>query len=285
MGTVVTFRISGHHVDSDAPTADDLLGQIKDYLEILRGVEAAIAEDGSTALEWRVVYANKASPLAIRLEAFPRLYATNVDQRASQVVFHTATGLAQLERSPARPSFFSDDVLERAERVFKRVTNGLDLSEVDFGDALPQSRITPLTARSAARNAELARTPAERPYRELAGVEGYFHSVERDGYGRKLLWIRHRLSGNYIKCILSGAALRLVSQQEIGEVFSGRRLLVSGTVHYKALGVISQIEANEVGFFPSNSDLPGLNDILDDDFTGGLTTAEFLERLRNGNLS
>lgn len=32
-------------------------------------------------------------------------------------------------------------------------------------------------------------------------------------------------------------------------------------------------------------ELPGVDDILDDEFTGGLKTEEYLERLRNGRLS
>lgn len=285
MGKVVTFRISGRSVETDAPTAEDLLDQIRDYLEILRGVEEAIAEDGQRAIDWRVVNASKASPLSLQLEAFAHQYAVNVDVRVSAVLAQTAAGLHQLQHSPERPNFFSDRVLARAEKIFERVTNGLDLSEIDFGADLPASTITPAVARNGVRNARLAQTPIERNYKELGAVEGYFHSVERDGYGRSLLWIRHRLSGSHVKCILTGAALRLVAQQEINEVFRGRRLLINGTIHYKAMGVISQIEADEVSFFPPRGDLPGLNDIIDENFTGGLTTTEFLERMRNGNLS
>lgn len=285
MGRIVTVRISGRNVETDAPTAEDMLDQIRDYLEILRGVEEAIAEDGQRAIDWRVVNASKASPLSHQLEAFPHQYAVNVDMRVAAVLANTAAGLAQLQSAPDRPNFFSDRVLARVERVFERVTNGLDLSEIDFGPDLPASIVTPAIARTAAKNARLAQTPVERAYKELGAVEGYFHSVERDGFGRSLLWIRHRLSGAQVKCILSGAALRLVGQQEISEVFRGRRLLVTGAIYFKALGVLSQIEASDVSFFPPRADLPALNDILDDAFTGGLSTAAYLERMRNGDSS
>ncbi len=285
MGRVVTVRISGHNVETDAPTAEDLLEQTRDYLEILRGVEEAIAEDGQRAIDWRVVNASRASPVALQLEAFPHQYAVNVDVRVSAVMANTAAGLLQLQQGPERPNFFSDRVLAKAERVFERVTNGLSFSEIDFGPDLPASIVTPVIARSAAKNARLAQTPVERAYKELGATEGYFHSVERDGYGRSLLWIRHRMSGSQVKCILSGAALRLVAQQEISEVFRGRRLLITGTIHFKAAGAIAQIEATDVSFFPPKSDLPGLNDIIDERFTGGLSTAEFLERMRNGESS
>jgi len=37
--------------ESDAPRVDDFLDQVRDYFEILDGVEQAIAEDGANAIE------------------------------------------------------------------------------------------------------------------------------------------------------------------------------------------------------------------------------------------
>lgn len=285
MSSVITFKISGRGAETDAPTADDWLDQIRDYLDILHGVEEAIAEDGQNAIDWRVVNATKSSPLCIQLQAFPRQYAVNVDRRANAVMHRTAAGLHELGRSPERPLFFTDQVLAKAEKTFARVTNGLDLSEIDFGSGLPALVITPSTARGSAKNAQLALKPVDRPYKELGAVEGFVTSVERDGYGHRILWIKHRLSGNQVKCLLFGAALTTIEQQEIGEVFRGRRLLVMGTVHYKAVDHISQIQATDVKFFPPKSDLPSVDDILDEDFTGGLSSEAYLENLRNGQLS
>jgi hypothetical protein len=46
-----------------------------------------------------------------------------------------------------------------------------------------------------------------------------------------------------------------------------------------------QIESDAVQFFLSKEELPSANDIIDENFTGGLKSEEYLERLRNGNLS
>jgi hypothetical protein len=285
MARIITFKISGHGADNDAPTADDWLDQIRDYLDILRGVEDAIAEDGQRAIDWRVVNASKNSPIAVQLQPFARQYAVNIDRRVEAVVTRTASGLAILASRPERPPFFNDKVLVKAEKTFARVTNGLDLSEIDFGDDLPKLPVTKVTAQSAVKNVQLALTPAERPFKELAAVEGFVTSVERDGYGRRILWLRHRITGNTVKCLLSGAALSTIEQQEISEVFKGRRLLVSGVVDYKAVGNIAQIHADKATFFPVRSELPTVDDILDEDFTGGLISVEYLAKLRDGQLS
>ena len=38
----------------DSPTVEDLLDQVRDYFEILKGVEQAVAPDGANAIEWRI---------------------------------------------------------------------------------------------------------------------------------------------------------------------------------------------------------------------------------------
>ena len=48
---VVRIRIRGHGAETDAPSVEDLLDQVRDYVEILKGVEAAIAADGENAID------------------------------------------------------------------------------------------------------------------------------------------------------------------------------------------------------------------------------------------
>lgn len=286
MSRTITIKISGHGPDhTDAPTAEDLLDQVRDYLDILKGVEAAVAEDGRNAIEWRVINASKNSPLNIQIESSSRDYAVNIDRRVELVAKHVAEGLAILEARPERPMYFTDAVLAKVERTFARVTNGLDLSEIDFGPGLPPVRITPAVAKSAVKNVQLAQNPVERPYSELSGAEGFFSKFERDGHGRYLLWLRLRLNGEVVKCILAGKALAVIEAHNVGDLLHGRRMLVVGTLRYKALGVMSQIEATDVRFYPPRADQLGIDSILDENFTGGLTTEEYLARLRDGHLS
>jgi len=54
MSDPIRLTIRGHGAETDAPTVEDLLAQIGDWMVILCGVEEAIIEDGSPEIEWRL---------------------------------------------------------------------------------------------------------------------------------------------------------------------------------------------------------------------------------------
>src|SRR5262249_15538251 len=133
-------------------------------------------------------------------------------------------------------------------------------------------------------NTRAAITPKVRPYKELGSVEGYIQKIERDGFGRRILWIRERLTGETVKCLVSGDAEKELADHQFKDVWQYKRVRVYGTLYYKGLGILKEIEAIRVRFMPNNNDLPTVDDILDKDFTAGLTSEEYLARLRDGNL-
>jgi len=145
--------------------------------------------------------------------------------------------------------------------------------------------VTPAGARSATTNTQLALKPAERPYRELGSIEGVAHGSDVDGHGRHILFVRHRLTGDSVKCILSDSALANIGDSKLLDVYRGLRVTVRGVIYYKSLGQIARVKASEISIARSRSDLPAIDDILDENFTGGLRTEEYLERLRDGRLS
>jgi hypothetical protein len=269
--------------ESDSPRVDDFLDQVRDYFDILDGVEQAIAEDGTNAIEWRIVRASTNSPIALEAQAYPTVFGVNIDRRVELVTRQTALGMQQLRTRRERPPYFTDQVLARAEKFFERVTNGLETTVVDFGNDLPKLEITPLVAREAAANVRGVLTPPDKPYTELGSVEGTARSVERDGWGRLVLYIHSRLTGEEVKCVVSGdPAVNTLGEHQIRDVWHGRRVQVYGTLQYKGLGKLQQVKATTIRFLRDRSDLPGVDDILDPDFTGGLRSEDFLARLRDG---
>jgi hypothetical protein len=286
MGKVIRMFISSAGAETDATTVDDLLDQLRDYFDIVRDVEEAIAESGGSVIVWRIVGASKNSPIALDVEAYPRVYAVNIDNRANLTVQYTALGLHSLQVTSERPPYFSEKALGKAERFFERVMNGLGLTKVDHGEGLPQIVVTPEAARVAARNTIAILKPAvARPYREIGSLEGTFQRVERDGRGRPLLFIRHRLTGDTIKCVVSDEARAKVEQHVIGEIWRGRRVEVFGTIHYRSIGRINQVDASDVIFLRDRRRLPQIEDIEDTEFTGGLRSEDYLAKLRDGELS
>src|SRR5690349_12048870 len=173
MSKIIKLFISSSGAETDAPTVDDLLDQLRDYFDIVNNIEDAMAELGGNVIEWRVIGASKKSPVALEIEAFPRDYAVNIDRWAELTVQYTAVGLNALQAGSERPPYFNERALSKAERFFGRVMNGLSLTKVDHGDGLPQVIVTPETARIAVRNAAAILKPAvPKPYREIGSIEG-----------------------------------------------------------------------------------------------------------------
>jgi hypothetical protein len=269
--------------ESDSPRVDDFLDQVRDYFEILNGVEEAIAEDGTNAIEWRIVGASTNSPIALEAQAYPTVFAVNIDRRVELVTRQTALGMQQLRLGRERPPYFTDKVLARAEKFFERVTNGLETTVVDFGDDLPKLEVTPRVASEAVANVRSVLTPPDKPYTELGSVEGTARSIERDGRGRLIFYIHSRLTGEEVKCFVSGEAAEVLGEHQIRDVWRGRRVQVYGKLHFRGLGKLQQVEAIRIRFLRDRSDLPGVDDILDPDFTGGLRSEDYLARQRDGD--
>lgn len=279
------MRIQGSGGETDAPTVQDFLGQLRDFFDILKGVEEAVSADAKNVIEWRIVAASMNSPIRIEAEAFPREFGVNIDRRVHAVVKNAAEGLRQLSVSDHRPSNFTDAVLQRAECFFQRVANGLSHASVDYGEYAPVFEVNRDVAGAAEKRVAGLLNPAPKTYRELGSVEGYFKAVERDGYNRSLVWIRHRITGADVKCIVTDDELRSrMSSAQIGEVWSGRRLLVSGMVYFKALGKIDYVDAEDFRLLRQRHELPSLEEILDETFTNGMRTEDYLEKLRNGEI-
>ena len=286
MSSPIHFSISGHSTETDAPTVDDLVDQVGDYISIMRAIEQALAEDGTSEIEWRVTDAKKNSPLELEITPFSRRYGVNIDARVRSVKEHTAGGLALLEANADRPSYFTDPVLEKVERLFKRVTNGLSLTKIDYGPEIgPPIEITPSVARTAIAHVTAVRKPKEKPYRELGSLEGFLKGIDRDGFGHAIIYVKLRLNGEEVKCFVSETAEAEVECHQIGDVWKNRRVRVVGTIHYKSLGRIAKVVTDVVQFLRGRDELPSASDIVDKDFTGGMGSEEYLEKLRNGELS
>lgn len=267
---------------TDAPTVDDLLGQIRDFVDILTGVEKAVADNGEVALVWRVTNVTMNSPIAFELTPFAVNPAVYIGARAEEVERATYSGLQALRSGIERPAYFTEDVLPKARKMHDRIMNGLADTVVHFDDAI--SREPLLIDRDAAldvaETVSLSKIAKETAYREIGGIEGFVSKAEQDGYGRAILRFRSRLDGTEIKAVASGAAFRQIEEMRLSEVWHGVRVRVYGEIYYKSLGVVDQLYADSVEVMDRNP-LPGIDDIIDPGFTGGLTTEEYLAELRD----
>lgn len=283
MAKWVKIRIRGSGLDSDAPTVEDLFDQLRDYFELLEEVEQNVAVDGQTAIQWRVTHAVTASPIVFTVQAFPKQFAVNVDARASQVLVTTLDGCSELLATPTRPRDFSDKALHIAQKFYNRLTDGLDEAEIQVEDLERPLIIRPSAARKACENVREILSPVENPYQEYGSIEGHLKRVGQEGRGRKVVHVRLRTTGDEVKCFVTGEAEKQVAQCEVGEIWRSSRVEILGLIHYRGPHRISYVEADRLHWFPAESELPRLSDLIDENFTGGLLSEDHLDRLRDGH--
>ena len=278
----IIFTVRGtDRFGDDAPTVEDLLGQIETWIDVLHNVEAAIADTSKAELVWRVTDARKNSPLTFEVTPFPATFGMNIDQRAQKVVSAAAMGVKHLTETGERPLYFTDQTIDRVERIYARLTNGLAQTTVDFSyyDA-PNFEATPEIALRSIEQITATRAAAPVPHRELGSLEGFINKVELDGYGRPIVWLRSRLDGQEVKCVSDEDGLSRIGHLEVSEVLRGLRVRVYGLIHFKDLERISSIAVETVHVFQPDETLPGPADILDPDITRGMESCAYLEALR-----
>lgn len=280
--TKVELSISGRGA-SDAPLVTDLIEQIQDLLSMMEGVAASVAGDAVPRFDWRVVGLSKQSPAKVILEAEPRPGHADGDKIAAQARDFTTEGLRALIEGDVRPLHFTDNVIEAADRFVKRITRGLVETRVGDG-AGHDVAIGQMDAVSSIKHISSVREEDPiHPYTELGSIEGRIENVGADGYGRPYIVVKHRISGKDVRCFLSGDALRDLEQEPVAKVvWRERKVVAVGVLSYRAVGKISRADVSRLEFIDPSEKLPQLADIIDYDFTSGLTSEEYLERLRNG---
>lgn len=266
----------------DAPTVEDLLSQIQDFVFILRGVERAVAEDGKEHLVWRVTDATRNSPITFEVTPYPRSFGMNIDVRAATVVGAAANGLTQIAERADRPLHFTDDVVKRAEQLNVRVSNGLSETKIDFSnyDFECQVELTPSTAVTTISNIERIKGAPPIKHRELGSIEGFIARVELDRFNRPLVWIRSRLDNQFIKCVSDSHGLDRIGHYEVAEVLSGLRVRVIGLIHYNDVEHVERIDVESIQVYEPDHKLPDSDSIVSPDFTSGLESSAYLETVR-----
>lgn len=283
MSQAVKITITGSgDTGHDAPAADDFIGQVSDFLDVLKGVEKLIDGNGETQIIWRVTNAQMNSPLLVELTPYSRNPAVYIGDRARQVETATFNGIRAIEQGEAQPRYFSDETSRRARNIHSRVTNGLSTTTIKFDSQISQeslniNRVSALKV-AAAYKAKASVVPI--PYREFGSVEGYLTKAELDGFGRAILRFRARITGDEVKAVASGPAFRQVGTMRLSDVWEGVRIRVYGTISFRDIGKIDGIQATGLEVL-DQSKPPSVEEIIDEDFTAGLSSEAFLAMVRN----
>ena len=114
-------------------------------------------------------------------------------------------------------------------------------------------------------------------YQESGSVEGKLEMVSIHASPRFAIY--HAISGHSVRCKFDPHQLLDVVKEALG-----KRVIVSGLVHFNFKHEPIRVEIEDLMILPKEDELPSPSEIrgMAPDFTGDLTTEEYLRRLRSG---
>lgn len=276
-GERVTIRVESN-IGEDGPlTVMDTLHQFMDAFELLGA--AIAAEPGGNTIQWRLVSLSKNSPATATAEA----YSPDPSLPVTALVFHGKRRFSEgiVELGEGRVAPWLTEHADVAKSLFRRNLNGVGKTTFDLGDDSPPAIVVERLARrglTAIEQAELQlRSEIEdKSRREFGSLDA--HVAEAKTWrGRPCLYVRERLSGRNIPCILSDKAAQEVGPTHSWEdAWSGKRVRIKGEIFYDQDGLINRVLAHEVkDVNPKPVDLTELRRL---NLTNGQSPVEHLDQ-------
>lgn len=266
--------------DGDTLTVSDAMQQVLDHFTLLARAEARDPATNAKVV-WRLERATTNSPFTIEATAVSSNPEVSVARQAFQARRTLANDLARLYRGEAKPEWF-DDVAEGAvRRIIERSLNEIGRTDFVADVDSPPIVLDQRTARRAQGYLDIIKAKEiaeaeDHSRKEYGAVEGQLDSL-RPFNNKPAIMLRERLSGRVVPCVLSRDLAQSIGQQHQWiEVWSNRRVTVSGLCHYDKDGLLRRIDAQEVDRHTPR-DVP-ISDIRDPNFSRGLTPQQHLRR-------
>lgn len=248
--------------------ATSLLSILGGALRILSELDAAISREAKGTLDWTV--ANLATgSLIVALESESRSISRNV---GAEVTRSFVVSLEIIERDGVTPPYLTEKGMQAARTVLKLIGRG-GVSGIEATDL---SERVSVSARAAANIDQLV-TPRTRM---IGSIEGRIETISIRGRPRVIAY--QMRTGKAVTCVFKrDDEARMIA--EAARVL-GQRVNVSGTVVSNGVGEPIRIEAEQIRVFRSESELPTIAELAgsDPDYTGGLTSEEYLRNVRVG---
>lgn len=241
----VTITVESN-IGEDGPlTVMDTLDQFKDAFELLT---AAIAQEaGGEKVKWRLERLSKNSPATVTAVAYspdPEIVVAPLVLRGKQRFSRDIVALRDGEVAP-----WLREKSTVAKQMLKRNLNGIGRTAFGFDDDAPMTVLVEKSARAslkAIQRAEIVVEGIDRSHSEYGTLDAHVARTDT-WFGKPALYIKDRLSGKVIPCVLSDElADREGPSHSWTDAWSGKRIRVKGRIYYDRDGSVSRVSASEL---------------------------------------
>ena len=279
----VTITIQSNIGEEGPLTVQDSLRQVIDFFELL-----SMAEEPKEikSVAWILQTISKTSPLTATGEPVALRPDVAADVIASRAKASLARTFDALSGGDDVPPWMDHHAREKTREFLSRNLNGLGRTDIQFNEDAPVVSINERTARAAVAaldraELQIAVLEVDLSRSEYGSVEGQI--VEATTYhGRPAIRIQEHLTSANVMCVFSQELGERIGQQHNWvEIWSGQRVLVIGQLFYRKDGAVNRVLAADMQTISPNP--ISVRDIADPGFTNGLSPAEHIARLWDGD--
>lgn len=261
----------------------DAMQQVLDFFDLLT------ADEDKDSLVWNLTLATTNSPFHAEAEAVSATPGVDVRAVAAARINEASEFMSALGRGEAPRRPMGNRRRSAAKRVWRRNTAGIGKTVVTFdipkvADVVVTPSIAAIALETSAREerVEFDYLPVARERTEHGSIEGVLVDVGSD-YNQPAIRIVERKSGREIACRVDQSVIDEIARAaSFRDVWERRRVRVRGKIVFDQQGKVVRVYARSIT--PIMPRTMTLRDIEDTDFTGNLTTSEYIEKLRDGTL-
>lgn len=249
--------------------------QVVDFFELL-------SDEQHQHVHWVLEGASYNSPLTVTGKPINTQTSELAYDVIDPVVRDIASAITNLASLKSRLHNLSGKKLKKVTQLLERNTNGIERTEYDFGQGI---ELVAIDHKSAELSLKLLTRPSE--MEELLAtfaVQGYgsiMGSLVQLGthYNKPAIYVKEFNTGNEIWCQVDRDTITELEEKiRAKDVWEGRTLRVQGMLDYNSKGKITHIFDGRVFYW--NRRQVSLDELHDPDFSEGLPSEEYLERLR-----
>ncbi|MDG4898790.1 hypothetical protein P9272_35480 [Mesorhizobium sp. WSM4976] len=261
---------------------------VKDAMQqVLDFFEALVDESDAGVVVWNLTFAGTNSPFTAEAEAVSLNPAVNVEPIARARAAETAKFLDDVSHGRRPAGDLGKRRKDLMKRLLKRNTNGIGRTVAKFGSLLPHPiTVTPKVATAALEVIEEQDSdafdlyPQKRKRIEIGSVEGSLVDVCTDR-NKPAIRIRERKTDREIVCRVDQATQdEIAGSANFLDVWEHRRVVVRGRLYFDDDGKLTRVDATSIRRIVPRQ--MTIRDIEDPNFTEGVSTAEFIDKLREG---
>ena len=261
----------------------DAMLQVLDFFELLT------ADDDKENLVWNLTLATTNSPFHAEAEAVSVRPGVDIRAIANARISEASEFMVAVGRGEKPRRQIGQRRQSAAKRVWRRNTGGIGKTTVTFDIpkvaeviVTPFSAVLALEASARDEKAEFDYLPIARERTEHGSVEGVLLDVGTD-YNQPSIRIIERKSGRTIACRVDQSVIdEIAGAASFRDVWEHRRVRVRGRIAFDQQGQIARVYARSIAHVVPRA--MTFRDIEDQDFTSGLTTSEYIDKLREGTL-